>query len=191
MKKIVVKRNKVKHSTSNTKSVELVLNPKIYPLEAIYAASYAFIDKLYIFLDGDPNSKIKIKLTPKTANSSLNQNSNSLKEEFLNELVNHTLRYQISKENKNLREFILGTALLGSLGQLNPSEKFFTDTKSVREELEKEEMTGKELIEEPEEKETFEDPLGIAVPWEEKFKPHKKRVKSAKRVLKKSKKSKK
>lgn len=189
MKKIVAKRNKVKHSTSNTKSVELVLNPKIYPLEAIYAASYAFIDKLYIFLDGDPNSKIKIKLTPKTANSSLNQNSNSLKEEFLNELVNHTLRYQISKENKNLREFILGTALLGSLGKLNPSKDFFTDKDSINEELDKVQDRDETFSNESET--AFDDPLGIAVPWEEKFKPHKKRVKSAKSVLKKSKKSKK
>jgi hypothetical protein len=76
----------------------------------------------------------------------------------------------------------VGTALLGSLNKLNPSEEFFTDLESLTVELtstsQNKEEDGEELFENEEEGEnedvldenfTFEDPLGIAVPWEEKF----------------------
>lgn len=149
----MVKNNKIVFS----------INSKIYPLEAIYSTSYNFLDRAYIFLDGDPSNNIKIQIKIKPSNSKLSLAK--LKEEFFNELLNNTLRYQISRENKNLREFIVGTALLGSLGELKPSEKFFTDTKLVKTELKNAEENDEESVKE----ETFEDPLGIAIPWEEKF----------------------
>ena len=152
-------KNKLKKQSNE---VSISVDPKIYPLDAIYGASYNFIDQAYIFLDGDLNKKIDIKLKLKPDVPSKFTNIQEFKKAFLNELLNTTWRYQISQENKNFREFILGTALLGSLGQLNPSEKFFTDTKSVIKELEEEKGNEEEL----------NDPLGIAVPWEEK---HKKR----------------
>lgn len=151
-------KNKLKKHLKPS-SVSISVNTKLYPLEAIYGASYNFIDQAYIFLDGDPSKKVNIKLKLKPNAISQFKNIQELKKEFLNELLNTAWRYQISHENKNLREFILGTALLGSLSQLNPSEKFFTDTKSV--------------IEKPNEEEEIPDPLGIAIPWEEKFKPSK------------------
>jgi len=193
MKKLVFKKDKIKPSISKKKSIDLVFDSKIYPLEAIYIASYIFIDNFYIFLDGDPNSKIKVKLTPKTNNSSSNQNLNNTKEEFLNELLNCTLRYRISKENKNLREFILGTALLGSVGKLNPSEDFFEDERSLAKELEQLQAADEIISDENEDENgvVFDDPLGIAVPWEEKFKNNKEKTHSAKTPLKESKKSKK
>jgi len=38
------------------------LNPKIYPLEAIYGACYVFIDRAYLFLDGNPKKEIKVSI---------------------------------------------------------------------------------------------------------------------------------
>jgi len=115
------------------------LNPKIYPLEAVYGASYVFIDRAYLFLDGDPKKEIKIyikgkkKMTPKELKD--------LAGEFNNELLNYTLRENVSKNTKKIREYIVERALFSALRS-----------------------------EEDEDEESIEnDPLGIAVPWEEKY----------------------
>ena len=116
------------------------LNPKIYPLEAIYGACYVFIDRAYLFLDGDPKKEVKVfikgksNLTPKKLEA--------LTEEFENELLNYTLRLALAKNTKKIRETIVERALFSAL----PKE----ETK--------------------EEEGVFEeDPLGIAVPWEKKY----------------------
>ena len=115
------------------------LNPKIYPLEAVYGASYVFIDRAYLFLDGDPKKEIKIyikgkkKMTPKELKD--------LAGEFNNELLNYTLRENVAKNTKKIREYIVERALFSALRS-----------------------------EEDEDEESIEnDPLGIAVPWEEKY----------------------
>ena len=123
--------------------VELTIDPQLYPLEAVYGAAYVFLDKAYLRLDGNPKKKIIIKIKGK---ESLDREKlENLAGDFLNELLNYTLRYKISKNNRKIREYIVGTALLSSLAEAPEAE-------------EKEEWE--------------EDPLGIAVPWEEK---HKKR----------------
>jgi len=116
------------------------LNPKIYPLEAIYGACYVFIDRAYLFLDGDPNKEVTIyikgksNLTPKKLEA--------LAGEFENELLNYTLRLALAKNTRKVRETIVEKALFSALPQ---------------EETREEEGVFKE------------DPLGIAVPWEEKY----------------------
>jgi len=123
--------------------VELTIDPQLYPLEAVYGAAYVFLDKAYLRLDGNPKKKIIIKIKGK---ESLDREKlENLAGDFLNELLNYSLRYKISKNNRKIREYIVGTALLSSLAEAPEAE-------------EKEEWE--------------EDPLGIAVPWEEK---HKKR----------------
>ena len=119
------------------------VDPKIYPLESIYGAVYVFLDRAYIFLDGDPKKEIHIHLKGKRKLK--NKEKKNLKDEFLNELLNCSLRYQISKNNRKIREYIVGAALIGM---------------------------SEEIIEEPtklEKKEWEKDPLGIAIPWEEKY----------------------
>jgi len=160
----------------------ITLDSAIYPLEAIYNTAYNFIDRAYLFLDGkgEPIKEVIVTIKPKTTTDK--KELLELEQEFLNELLDNVLRYQIAKENKTIREFIVGTALLGSLNKLNPSEEFFTDLESLTVELtstsQNKEEDGEELFENEEEGEnedvldenfTFEDPLGIAVPWEEKF----------------------
>jgi hypothetical protein len=41
------------------------LNTKTYPLEAIYSAAYVFLDRAYIYLDGDPKKEIQVSLKGK------------------------------------------------------------------------------------------------------------------------------
>jgi len=133
------------------KKNELVvsLNPEIYPLEAVYGACYVFIDRAYLFLDGNPEKEIKVFLKGK---EELNQKElEKLAGEFKNELLNYTLRLTIAKNTKKIRETIVEKALFSAL----PHEEI--------------------VAEEKEEKIFEEDPLGITVPWEEKYGKKKKR----------------
>jgi His-Xaa-Ser system protein HxsD len=87
----------------------LSINPKIYPLDIIYSASYIMIDKAYIFLDGNPDEEIIVELR-KRENTSL-----SLKEivyDFNNELLNYAVYKQQAENNKIIRETILQKILL-------------------------------------------------------------------------------
>lgn len=115
--------------------MKVTINLKTYPLEAIYQACYVFLDRAYIFLDIKSPGEILIDFGPKDKMSS--KQLTKLRGEFLNELLSASLRLEIAKRNKNIREAIVGQALLSA----SKDEKLsFQD-----------------------------DPLGIAVPWEEKY----------------------
>ena len=119
--------------------MDIKLNSKIYPLEVILSACYVFIDRAFIFLDGDFKKDL-IKVSIKGKRGLSEKQLEWLRGEFMNELLHCALRYKISKSNKKIREYIIGRAIYSAL-----------PTKS-------EELSGYQ-----------EDPLGIAIPWEEKF----------------------
>ncbi len=121
------------------------INAKLYSLEAISGAAYVFIDKAYVFLDGNPEKEVLVQLKGKK--DLTGKELKKLAGEFLNELLSSNLRHQISKNNSKIREYIVGAALIGALRE-DPQE----------------------LTEPNEEKEWEKDPLGIAIPWEEKYK---------------------
>ncbi|MFY9401863.1 MAG: His-Xaa-Ser system protein HxsD [Candidatus Omnitrophota bacterium] len=121
-------------------TVVISINPSLYPLGAIYGASYVFIDRAYIFLDGDEKKviNIHIKSKKKVSLSALR----SLVGEFQNELLNYSFRDKINKSTRKIREAIIERAL----AVFGPQEDF------------SEQDSGDYL----------KDPLGIAIPWEEK-----------------------
>lgn len=124
------------------KEIKFTIDLKVYPLEAVYGASYVFIDRAYIFLESLKNSKVEVRFKAKEENQEIEK----IKNEFFNELLNYALRLKISKHNHKLREFVVSQALFASLGK------------------------EKGILEDKKEKFEFEDdPLGIAVPWEEKY----------------------
>ena len=133
------KRNSIQGKIKNNQ-LEISLNPKIYPLEAVYGACYVFIDRAYLFLDGDPKREIKVFIKGKEKNSS--KELKRLKGEFENELLNYAFRISLAKYTKEIRDMIVERALFSALPH--------------------EEETQKEDVFE-------EDPLGIALPWEEKY----------------------
>ncbi len=124
----------------NKNQIKVTVDSKIYPLEVVYGAAYVFLDKAYLRLDGDPKKKIII--TIKTKKKLNKKETEKLASEFLNELLNYGLRYQISKQNRRIREYIVGTALLGAVG---------------------------EIAREEEKEDWQKDKLGISIPWEEKY----------------------
>jgi His-Xaa-Ser system protein HxsD len=131
------------------------LDSKIYPLEAVYNTAYVFLDQVYIFLDGNPEKEIEIYLKGKKKLDK--KKLEALQGEFLNELLNFLLRIEVAQNNQKIREYIVASALVSSL----PSES----------------LTQSPFLAEAETANWKEDPLGIAVPWEEKRKEGKKKTK--------------
>lgn len=120
--------------------ITIAVNPLLYPIEAIYGAAYVFLDKAYLFLDGDPKKSVivrirgKEKITPRQLKD--------LAGEFYNEILSFALRNQISKNNQKIREMIIARALFTPPTAKNePSPK----------------------------REWKEDKLGLALPWEQRY----------------------
>jgi len=102
----------IKDLKSKIKPTEIIftINPRRYPQEAIYTTCYVFLDRFYIFLD-EKDSKIQVSLKPKEG---IKLNLNACHGEFMNELLNNTLRLMISKRNQKIREMVVKEALFFS-----------------------------------------------------------------------------
>lgn len=126
-------------------TLSLTLNKKLYTYEVVYGTAYIFIDRCYVFLDADDDGNTIVRLKGKQP---MGQEAlEALAGEFANELLNQLLRVKIAKRNAKIREYIVARALFSNFRE---REIFETDFAS--------------------ETEFLDDPLGIATPWEEKFK---------------------
>lgn len=153
-----MQNHKVKIDEKNNQVI-FSLNPNFYSIEAVYAAAYVFVDRAYIYLDGDPKKEIVVFLKGKKHKLEKNE-LDSLKGEFLNELLDYLLRVQISQKNQKIREYIVASVLLSALPQGSSPD-----------------------CDDPEEADDWKnDPLGIAVPWEEKCQEKKVKAKKKKKV---------
>jgi His-Xaa-Ser system protein HxsD len=125
-------------------AVRLRVDANLYPLDALYGASYIFIDRCYVLLDQPTPSSFRVTLTAKKPLSDLR----ALVGEFQNELLSCAWRAKIAQESRATIEAVTAQALSGARGapSLDDLQKFdFAD-------------------------DTFDDPLGIAKSWEEKYK---------------------
>ncbi|MGE5279681.1 MAG: His-Xaa-Ser system protein HxsD [Deltaproteobacteria bacterium] len=121
----------------------ITVNSKLYPLEAILNACYAFIDRAYFFLDEDPRHPHLIRVAIKMKKGTGNGKADALRDQFNNELLHCSLRHRVSKANKRIREYIIGRALyfVSPIQEGTPTESLpYAD-----------------------------DPLHIAKPWEERY----------------------
>jgi His-Xaa-Ser system protein HxsD len=126
----------------------LSLDKGLYPLDVIYGAAYVFIDRAYILLGRDGDA-ITVELAAKddgTADDALR----AMAGDFSNELLSQALRRKITKANQTILETIVSQALAGATGAMVPSSLDDDD--------------------EDDDLDFLDDPLGIAVPWEERFK---------------------
>lgn len=127
-------------------SVALRLDDSVYPLDAIYGASYVFIDRCYVFVDRPEPKRYRVILRHKDGASEQDELV-KLVGEFANELLGAAWRHQITRDNRATIEAVTMQAIAGAMGppSLDDLEDFdFSD-------------------------EPFEDPLGIAQSWEEKY----------------------
>jgi His-Xaa-Ser system protein HxsD len=127
--------------------VALAVDESIYPLAALYGASYVFIDRCYVFIDKPRPGHYRVTLSAKDGQAD-EAALRVLVGEFSNELLSCAWRQQITHENRATLEAVTTQALAGALGPRSLDE-----------------LAAFDFTDEP-----LEDPLGIAVSWEEKYK---------------------
>lgn len=134
----------------SAQSVTVTVDESIYPLDAIYGASYTFLDRCYVLLDRASSSRVRVTLTPKKS-ATTEAELRDWAGELQNELLSCAWRSQIVRENRAVIEAVTLQAISGAMGppSLDDLEDF-------------------DFSEEP-----FEDPLGIGLSWEEKYKKKK------------------
>lgn len=125
--------------------VRVEFDEELYPRDAIYGAAYVFIDRCYVHLDRVADKRIQVSLKAKKPGI----DSPALAGEFQNELLGQAWRHKIVEDNRQLVETITARALGGAAGPPGLDELLAMDI-------------GEETA--------FDDPLGIAMSWEEKYK---------------------
>ncbi|MEM4662746.1 MAG: hypothetical protein QXM75_01865 [Candidatus Diapherotrites archaeon] len=133
------------------------INPKVFPLEVVYAACYVLMDKAYFILDGDPQKEIKVFIKPKDDKLSKKQ-LESLALKLHDELINYATYAVQAARNQPLREAIIKRALATNLAEIEYCEECASEEKTK---LDKE----AEKIKMPDEDLFIDDPEGIAKPW--------------------------
>ncbi|HOY63325.1 MAG TPA: hypothetical protein PLK80_09275 [bacterium] len=147
--------------------IEIVFDSKIFSADAILGACHKFLAKCFITLEHSEDGKrIIASLTAREGVS-----AEGLEDEFRAETLNYAVKQKINKGSAKIRDqifhIVFNPERLNALGgQLQTELETKADPDSVKlsarlekllEEIESEESMGYE-----------EDPLGIAVPWEEK-----------------------
>lgn len=117
----------------NNNEIVFWLNAKNYPLEAIYSAAYVFVDRAYIFLDGDPKKEIEIHLKGKEKMDK--KKLEDMRGEFLNEMLNILLRKSVSRENKKTFEFIVAGAVMTALERNENDQTEDSEMRKIEEEI--------------------------------------------------------
>ncbi|MCX4239803.1 hypothetical protein [Paraliomyxa miuraensis] len=126
-------------------SVSLQIDATLYPLPAIYAAAYVFIDRAYVLLDRPVDGRVRLTLASK-APAATPEDLRALVGEAANELLSAAFRHQLTQDNRVLVETVTMQAVAGAMGAPSLADLAdfdFTD-------------------------EALDDPLGIAQSWEEK-----------------------
>ncbi len=140
-------------------NVDLTVDTALYPLDAILGTAYVFVDRCYVFLDRAGDGGVRVSLSPKDGTTDLAMKA--VAGDFQNELLAQALRVRIAERHEKLRETVVARALFGAAPQLAegagaeaaPGAQPALDPQFLPAE-------GDDYL---------EDPLGIAVPWEEKL----------------------
>ena len=142
--------------------VVLCVNTGVYSQDSVMGAAYVFTDRCYVLLNKLDGETLTITLTgQKPLDSTALQ---CLIGEFSNELLSYEVRQRIVVENRPLIEAIVSR----SMGGATPPD------------LDVVEFDLSELEELELDDEEFDDPLGIAASWEDKFGKEKKERSEAK-----------
>ncbi len=89
------------------KTIEVKINPNIYPLATVFSASYSMMDKAYAVIDGDKKKQLVVTLWPKEGNM--------LKETamlFSQELLNYSVCLAQAKKTEHVRQALAKRAFL-------------------------------------------------------------------------------
>jgi His-Xaa-Ser system protein HxsD len=122
--------------------VSLELDEDLYPLEAVQAAAYVFLDRAYVFLDRAGDRRVLVRVKSKHGDTAATAG------DLENEALAQAYRRRIAASHRALIESIASRALSGAAGPPGLDDLLAMDI-------------GAETA--------FDDPLGIAMSWEEKY----------------------
>ena len=123
--------------------VSLELDEDLYPRDAVQGAAYVFLDRAYVFLERAGGARIRVRLKAKgSADGAV------LAGEFENEALAQAYRRRIAADNRAFIEGVASRALSGAAGPPGLDDLLAMDI-------------GPDTA--------FDDPLGIAMSWEEKY----------------------
>ena len=90
------------------------IDETIFPIEAIFGASYLFVDHSYIFFSRSGDRKIVMTIKKKSGDGS---ELDALVGEFSNELLNQVLRLRLAESTAKIREYYMARAFLSHPAQ--------------------------------------------------------------------------
>ena len=129
-------------------SVTVSVNPEVYPLDVIYGAAFVYIDRAYVLLDRGDDQHVTVTLTARSPSDYATLTA--LGGAFANELLTQALRATIAKKTQKIRELVINRALYSAIDAGG--------------------APGATVLDDDDDDLSFlDDPLGIAVPWEEKY----------------------
>lgn len=131
--------------------VRIGVDTGLYPKDAVLGAAYVFIDRCYVLLDSLDGANLTVALRPRTPSDA--DGLSALAGEFGNELLAQTLRHRIADQNRPLLEAVVARAIGGAMAPASSEPEFDLS-----------ELEALNLDDEP-----FDDPLGIAMSWEDKY----------------------
>lgn len=126
----------------DTNRVTFEIDEEIYPRDAVYGASYLFLNRCYVLLGRPADKTISVQLRSKTPADE--DALTALAGEFANELLNQVVRVRVGEATSRIREYTLAKAFFSDPGR----------------------STIDALLAELDAEELDEDPLEIEVPWE-------------------------
>ncbi|HMV66163.1 MAG TPA: His-Xaa-Ser system protein HxsD [Myxococcota bacterium] len=130
--------------STDGRRVSFTLDESLYPRDAVYGAAYLFLDRCYLFFTRPSDGSVEVRLKPKDDEAG-KAGLEKLAGEFANELLNQVVRQRVGEATAQIREYYMAKAFFADSNQ--------TSIDALLAELDAEELE--------------EDPLEIAVPWEE------------------------
>ena len=123
-------------------TIRYIIDETIFPLDAVYGASYLFVDRCFLFFNRAGDQKIELHMKKKTDEKI---SLEDLLGEFSNELLNQVIRFRLAESTSKIREYYMARAFLSHPAQ--------NSIDALLAELDAEELE--------------EDELEISVPWEQ------------------------
>lgn len=186
----------MKFFTIEDNFIKIDLDPDMYSLESAYAVGYQMLENAYIYFKGNPKTNIEVYISHIDDSENSEENLSLLGKKFLNHLVNHINYTMNSKEKELVRALLLKKSFdnidLLKYSSDKPEAALKTECPEQILTKDNDSKTNKIIFEDPdkdfcnnddnkildscsnnetksEESFTFDDPEGIAIPWEEKY----------------------
>jgi His-Xaa-Ser system protein HxsD len=121
-------------------SVEL--DEELYPRDAVQGAAYVFLERAYVFLERAGEKRVRVRIKAKNGDTARAAG------DFENEALFQAHRRRLAKDNRLLIESLASRALVGAAGPPGLDDLLAMDIGADT---------------------AFDDPLGIAMSWEEKY----------------------